>query len=113
MNPSLYAEWLAHPDHNRASIYFIRSGDYVKVGFSRNVATRLTTIRRSGGGAEYPADIDLGSAYIYGVVPGAPFGERLIHAVLAPHRACGEWFHWNEPVRDHLDMWLGLIPHAA
>lgn len=106
------AAWLALPDGNRPSIYFLACGPYVKVGYSRNVKARVESLRRPAEQTERPNDLNVLDAHLLAVVPGAPQGERLIHTLLAPHHVVGEWFHLNDDVRAHIALWQNAYDHS-
>ena len=63
-------------------VYFVQSGESVKIGFSQNVGNRLKALRT--GTAE--------GAKIVLVIPGTQGTERYFHAHFAAHRLSGEWF---------------------
>jgi hypothetical protein len=63
-------------------VYFLRMGDALKIGFSRNVGTRLRSIQTA---CPEPAEI-------VKIIPGTDQTERYFHAHFAAHRLSGEWF---------------------
>lgn len=65
------------PDPREGSVYFVRFGDRVKIGFSTDVRTRLVAI---------PHD------EVLAVVPGTIRDEKRCHAAFADLRLTGEWF---------------------
>lgn len=58
-------------------VYFVRLGDRIKIGYSENVARRLTVIPHEE---------------VLGVVPGTREDEQGWHQLLADYRTVGEWF---------------------
>jgi len=62
-------------------VYFIRQGDFVKIGTSRQLDKRLSTLRQEWGDFEY-----LGS------IPGGFKREQKLHRRFAQLRVLGEWF---------------------
>lgn len=68
------------------SVYFLRSRDLIKIGFSDNVAARVAAQITSN---------PFGCAFI-GYMPGGREVERHLHQKFAEHRAHGEWFRENE-----------------
>ena len=63
-------------------VYFLRMGDTLKIGFSRNVGVRLRSIQT---GCPEPAEV-------IKIIPGTDQTERYFHAHFAAHRLSGEWF---------------------
>lgn len=69
-------------------VYFMVSGSKMKVGYTRNLLTRISHLN-SGSGE--PVDC-------LGFIPGGRELEKTIHRALRPWRAHGEWFHLNESI---------------
>lgn len=66
------------PNRNTvSSVYFIRLGSRVKIGFSTNVRSRLA---------------DLPHEQVLGVIPGTFADENRLHKQFAHLRTTGEWF---------------------
>lgn len=63
-------------------VYFAQAGDRIKIGWSKNVATRVAQLQTGNA-----APIKL-----LGVVPGGRAKEREIHDLFASVRVGGEWF---------------------
>jgi hypothetical protein len=63
-------------------VYFLRSGKYVKVGFSSDICQRIATINI------YTPEV----CQLYGYIYGDQSLEHSIHALLARHWHRGEWF---------------------
>lgn len=74
------------------SVYFIRCGEYVKIGVSRDPQARLKTLRTSGNGTLAPRGIDLWEAELVGVLQGGAAVEADMHDRFARLRDTGEWF---------------------
>jgi len=74
-----------------AQAYFIRCGEYVKIGASASPLNRLETIRRTGG-VLAPTGLDLSVAELIISEPGGFTRERELHAKFAHLREAGEWF---------------------
>lgn len=70
-------------------VYYLKFADRVKIGFSRNLGSRLLAI---------PHD------ELLAVEPGAREVERRRHEQFAPHRIKGEWFTLNDKIRAHIDV---------
>ena len=63
-------------------VYFIRCGDFVKVGYATNVVRRVAELQTGN-----PHELEL-----LGVIPGGASEERTLHALLAAEHHRGEWF---------------------
>lgn len=74
----------------REVVYFIAWGDYVKVGTTRlDPRDRMKLIAQ--GSTKNPPDVH-GVPVLLAAVLGSQTTEQVFHAILAPHRAEGEWF---------------------
>jgi hypothetical protein len=69
------------------SVYFVRLGDRVKIGYSENVPKRLTVIPHEE---------------VLGVIHGTREDEQGWHQLLADYRTVGEWFRAEADVLDHI-----------
>lgn len=76
---ALGADAAERPPAERApgAVYFIRLGDRVKIGFSRNLKARLVALPHEE---------------VLAVVPGTVQDEKRCHAAFAHLRQTGEWF---------------------
>ena len=63
-------------------IYFVRSGDLVKIGYASSVEKRIPTLRTSNPNA----------IVVLGAMTGDMEAERALHERFAKHRVRGEWF---------------------
>jgi hypothetical protein len=73
-----------HKRHQKIrTIYFVRSGDKVKIGIAGDLDARLAKMR-----CDSAAPMEL-----LGSRPGGLGEERALHARLSAHRSHGEWFH--------------------
>lgn len=77
-------------------VYFIKAGDYVKIGYSKNPAQRLKTLSKANDSTVRPADCDLSEAKIVGTVAGGHELESHYHRLARDWHVCGEWYAWNE-----------------
>lgn len=68
------------------SIYFLRHGDLIKIGFSSNLGARVAAIISS-----IPGKVEF-----LGHMPGDRDVESHFHALFAEQRFSGEWFHTSE-----------------
>ncbi len=71
-------------------VYVTGYADYVKIGWSGNVAKRLFEIQ-----AHAPEPLVL-----YKIIPGGPDAERALHQRFAHLRLRGEWFALSHGVRE-------------
>lgn len=67
----------------REQVYFVRSGEHIKIGFSVDVPARMKELATGN-----PVQLEL-----LAVVNGGRDLERAIHEALANHRSQREWFH--------------------
>lgn len=71
-------------------VYFIRSGDRVKIGVSKDPRARLSDLR-------------IGSSRLLRIryiTPGDRAKERELHRLFASDRVNGEWFIYSRQIRD-------------
>lgn len=85
---ALCAKCLA--DTARPSVYFVRGGDLVKIGFSANVTQRLGDLRIGS-----PVKLEL-----WHVCAGGRDLERALHERFAKDRSHGEWFRVSDEIAD-------------
>jgi hypothetical protein len=74
-------------------VYFIRSRDMVKIGFTGNITKRLSSMRTAS------AD-ELTLLY---TMPGGTQMERRLHKTFAHLRVSGEWFRLEGPLAEFLE----------
>jgi hypothetical protein len=86
-------EQLANAPMLDAGVYFIRSGDAVKIGMSKDVPGRLRTLRTMS-----PLPLEL-----LGVIPGGRDEEAQLHRDWAPERLHGEWFKATPDLLGHIE----------
>ena len=73
-------------------VYFIRCGQFVKIGASKDPQTRLKQIRRMNGSLAFPAGLDLMASELIATELGSFERERELHKQFAHLRHTGEWF---------------------
>lgn len=78
----------AMPQRANGYVYFLRSGDRIKIGFS------LNPFDRAGGMKTALAD----GVTCLVAVPGTQYEERRLHRALYRHRRNGEWFERHPDV---------------
>ena len=98
---------VAHPDFRSlyASrddriqvVYAIAAGDHIKIGYTSNLKSRLSSLQN-------------GSAVLLDVLaawPGGPQQEKALHAKLSSYRAYGEWFRDTVAVRKAIQRASGI-----
>jgi hypothetical protein len=64
-------------------IYFVRVGEFVKIGQTRNLALRVRSLQSSN---PHPVEV---LAVVYGTLDT----ELCLHDVFSEHHARGEWYH--------------------
>lgn len=70
-------------------VYFLRCGSLVKIGYSNNPFSRVSSLKTGN-----PEKVTL-----FLMVPGTRSDERAIHEKLVAHRAQGEWYKLSPAVR--------------
>ncbi|MGY3393474.1 hypothetical protein ACVWW6_006065 [Bradyrhizobium sp. USDA 3311] len=79
-------DWLAQPDRKvrsaRGSIYVIKAGENVKIGFSKDVQQRQRQLQTF-----FPFQLELLLS-----MPGSALTERQLHRRFKCSRVTGEWF---------------------
>lgn len=73
-------------------IYFIMSGDLVKIGYSNNPKKRFAALST---GCPFPC-------HLIGVTEGGPSEEAALHKAFAHLREKGEWFRFDVEVNNHI-----------
>jgi hypothetical protein len=79
-------------------IYFLKCGDYVKIGSSFSPETRIAQLKKENDTTLRPKGLKIENAVCIGWVQGARSLERDIHQVLNRYRENGEWFRWTPKV---------------
>lgn len=80
-------------------VYFIRWGEYMKIGTSINPARRLDQIFRFTSGTIGPPG-QIGYPELVASIPGNARDERNLHRRFAAHRTTGEWFLLSDELRE-------------
>lgn len=90
------------------SVYFIESGLYMKIGFSKDPFSRDVTVTRNG---TRPDDLPFDSdTDMIGWIPGDRKVEKRMHERFAHLRVAGEWF-WSEREQAAEIIWAD--PHGV
>lgn len=86
------------------SVYFIRCGRYVKVGYSEDAGRRFCNLHRGTTRYTFPADAptDPACRELVKVIEGEKDDERTIHLALDEFSVGLEWYLDEQPVRDFI-----------
>ncbi|TIU70598.1 MAG: GIY-YIG nuclease family protein [Mesorhizobium sp.] len=82
-----------HAENTDGWLYFVRAGDFVKIGFAKEVADRLPRLQTGS-----PVKLELLMA-----IEGKASLERDFHRKFASLRAHGEWFKLDGALSAYLD----------
>lgn len=98
---------------NGGSVYFIRSGEFVKIGYSSNPRRRLETINVASK-LIYPEGYDRTIApSLILVIPFCRVrDERNMQLLFAHHWVAGEWFRWS-PEFERQMRGMSFVTHAV
>lgn len=92
--------------HRKASqVYYMRCGEFIKIGVSISPLYRLRTIRETGG-VLYPAGLDLSKTILVASEPGTQEKEAAMHVKFSHLRHAGEWFTETPELTDHINAVL-------
>lgn len=75
-------------------VYFLRAGDLIKIGHSREPKARMLTLRGAS-----PVGLDL-----LHIEPGPVSKERALHRRFNRLRSHGEWFRADYDLLAHIDL---------
>lgn len=78
-------------------IYFIRSGDFIKIGFSKNTDYRMRHLQIAN---PHPLELVI-------EIEGDKMIENYLHLILKREHHRGEWFHFNETVARFIEALKG------
>lgn len=88
-------------------VYFIKCGNYVKIGKSNSPERRFKSIVSEKDGTLRPANIDMSEAVLLGYVPGGDRLEGVLHGVLNSERDTGEWFRLSSKTCAVIENYMG------
>lgn len=90
-------------------VYFIQSGEYIKIGKSRHPQRRYGQLIKEDDTTKRPKDVDLLDAKLLGVFIGGLVEEGMLHKKLESYRISGtEWFKATEQVLDVISICVKL-----
>jgi len=89
---SVSEEWQLD-DESECHIYFIRSQDFVKIGYSKNPVLRMSGLQTAN-----PNKLELLYSF-----PSFQWREKEIHKDLKKHFINGEWFSYNDEVKRYIE----------
>lgn len=90
----------------QVKVYFLKAGQYIKIGSSMDPISRLRTMRAGTDIAWTPKDLDRASLECTGYVFGTRKLERELHEQLSDSRAVGEWFFSTPEVEARINELL-------
>ena len=95
---------LARAERHRAAsqVYYMRCGEFIKIGVSITPAYRLRTIREIGGVLS-PDGLNLALTKLVATEPGGQSHERAMHRQFAHLRHTGEWFTETPELTAHIE----------
>ncbi len=80
-------------------IYFVKSGDYVKIGNSSNIKERLTDLQTGN-----PEPLELLYSYPINNKRHKPTNiEDAHHYKFRKHHHCNEWFHLSNEIKNYIE----------
>lgn len=96
-----------------SAVYFIRVGEFVKIGFASNPEKRLIEIARSPREVALPDGYDLtATPELVMTVPDCRMrDERNMQILFATHWVAGEWFRWSPAFRFQMRT-MQFVTHA-
>ena len=93
-------KWRDTPTRKISGVYFIKSGDFVKIGVSENIAKRLSQMQVH---SPWPCEV-------VGVWRGKTAKEeRRLHQIFHLLHLRGEWFRWDELIRQFIITYCDAV----
>ena len=83
-------------------VYFIKAGNYVKIGTTHDIENRLKQIQ-SGKGAITPDDACTDQMILIKTIPGSYNVEKTLHRIWAGNRVVGEWFNLDDDLLEYIN----------
>lgn len=84
-----------------SSIYYIHRAGHIKIGYTTQLAKRMTALAR--GGDKRPACVGIGPLELLHHHTGGPASERQLHRKFAAFHVTGEWFRAAPELLAHID----------
>lgn len=81
-------------------VYFLRCGNYVKIGSSVDPDVRVEQLRKGNDKTLRPNGLKMSEAVYIGSIAASRSVERDLHNVLGRYRVIGEWFEWTSVVEN-------------
>lgn len=96
------------------TVYFIRVGQFVKIGYASDPYKRLESLRRGDSKLIYPAEYDrTETPRLILVIPFCSMrDERSLHLLFGNHWAVGEWFHWSPAFAEQMQS-MSYVTHSV
>jgi hypothetical protein len=79
-------------------VYFVRSGELIKIGFTNNLDTRMSGLQTG----------NISEIELLAMLHGPRSLERRLHSLFAEHRERGEWFRVNDRLTGFLKSWRAI-----
>lgn len=108
----LMTEWAANREavrrrtaearYKRSRVYFLRCGEFIKIGTTTNLTNRLASIQKSGG-VLMPHGLDYRRTELVAAIHGDQRQERDLHKQFAHLRHTGEWFTEAPELTDYIN----------
>lgn len=84
--------WLDRKE-KQTYVYFMLAGKYIKIGFSNNIHSRMSTLQTGN-----PSKIQLLCA-----INGRREEELMLHKKFKDYHYKGEWFHYVAPIKEYIE----------
>ena len=81
-------------------VYYVRQGDYIKIGYASNLRQRIRGISESRN--TRPADLETGPVELLATHLGGVEAESAMHELFKHLRVSGEWFQAAPELLDHI-----------
>ena len=81
-------------------VYFVRSGDLIKIGFAQNVNERISDLRTASAS----------QIHLIVSIRGSRYSEQCLHWQFRPSRERGEWFRETDDLRAFIEAHVDLEP---
>lgn len=94
------AKQVAEPVAHQPLVYFVERHGFLKIGTTRNLATRVASLDR---GCSAIPGMTIDPVNVLAVMPGGVEVERSLHLLFADLRYGGEWFLLDHPLTGFVD----------
>lgn len=108
VDPALRDRWVrterrkaTRATEENATVYYVHRAGHIKIGYTTNLAKRMTALAR--GGDKRPECVGIGPVELLHHHTGGPTSERQLHEKFASLHAAGEWFRAAPELLAHID----------